>query len=117
MGETSKDAAIRECMEETHGSAQLEHLLAVYDIVAAGQVQIVYAGVLEAEEDVKPGEESQEVRLFGWGNIPWWEIKLTTHRWALEYASQCIHSSRSGLENVVPDLRVKPVGFVDELPR
>lgn len=112
LGEACSDGAKRECREETHAEAQLEGLIGVYDILGAGQVQLIYGGVL-GKGEARAGEESLEVRLFEWNSIPWAEIELTTHRWALEHASDCVGSGMN-LRDIAPDLRTKPAGFIDK---
>ena len=46
------------------------------------QVQTIYQATLSSPE-IAPGEESLEVDLFAWADIPWDEIAFPTVRWAL----------------------------------
>lgn len=60
-------------------------LIAVYNILVAGQVQMLYAASVLNEADIKPGVESLEVRMFQWDDIPWQQLAFPTVTWALEY--------------------------------
>lgn len=84
-GETAQAGAIREAWEEAQARISIERLLAVYDLTHAGQVQLIYRGVL-TDPHMAPGEESLETALFGWDDIPWGELAWPTVRWALTHA-------------------------------
>jgi len=61
----------------------LEGLLAVHDLTHIAQVQLLYRGVL-LSPDVEAADETQEVGLFTYDEIPWGELAFPTVRWALE---------------------------------
>lgn len=82
----------------------------MYDIIAASQVQLVYLAVLLNEADIAPGTESQSVKMFTWADVPWEEIELTTHKWALLRALNNINTLEPG-EAIVPELKTKPIGY------
>lgn len=82
VNETPIDGALREAYEEAHAELAIEALLAVYAVPRISQVQLIYRGDL-ASPDVHPGEESQEVGLFEWNNIPWNELAFPSVHWAL----------------------------------
>jgi ADP-ribose pyrophosphatase YjhB (NUDIX family) len=84
-GETAQAGAIREAWEEARARIAIERLLAVYDLTHAGQVQLIYRGVL-LDANVAPGEESLETALFSWDEIPWAELAWPTVKWALTHA-------------------------------
>lgn len=88
LGETAEGGAAREAWEEAGAKLDMQPvtLLAVYNIVAAKQVQMLYQSTLLNEESVAPGMESQEVRMFAWNEIPWDDLAFPTVKWALEYS-------------------------------
>lgn len=111
-GESLQEGAARECQEETSAAIHVLGLLAVYDIIAAGQVQVIFSCVLLNEADIAAGVESQEVKMFAWTEIPYDDVELTTHRWALIKAMNNVNTTDPG-DAVVPELRTKPWDFVE----
>lgn len=82
MGETTEEAAIRETREETGLEVRLTSLLNVYSRPQVGVVVIVYlARVLRGEPLL--GRETQEIKAFDPGDIPWDDLSFPTTRWAL----------------------------------
>ncbi len=84
LGESTETGAAREAQEEARAEIVIERLLAVYNVVRISQVQTIYRARL-AWPDVAAGEETREVGLFGWDDIPWDEIAFPTVRWALRH--------------------------------
>lgn len=84
MQETVEEGARREAWEEARARIALEGVLAVFSIARLGQVQVIFRASL-AEPGFEAGPESQEVRLFAWGDIPWEEIAFPSVRWALHH--------------------------------
>jgi ADP-ribose pyrophosphatase YjhB (NUDIX family) len=85
LGETLEEGAAREALEEAHAEIAIEGILGVYSIARIGQVQVIFrARFAAAEPAFGAGEESLEVRLFGWDEIPWAEIAFPSVRWALD---------------------------------
>ncbi|NKB47880.1 MAG: NUDIX domain-containing protein [Alphaproteobacteria bacterium] len=82
MEETTEAGAIRETWEEATARISIDRLLAVYNVPRLSQVQTIYRASL-LSPDIAPGEESLEVGLFAWEDIPWDEIAFPTVRWAL----------------------------------
>jgi len=82
QNETSADGAIREAFEEANACIKIRDLLALYNVTHISQVQIMYRAELEKPE-FSAGEESLEVRLFHWGEIPWDDLAFPTVYWAL----------------------------------
>ena len=91
VGETAEQAAMREAKEEANAAIVIDRLLAVYTVARIAQVQIMYLAHLDVPE-FSAGEESLEVMLAGWNDIPWADLAFPTVRWALEqYRSvECI---------------------------
>ena len=82
-GESVRDAAIRETLEESQVQVELGALLNVYSYPRSPTVIVVYAaqaigGALVA------GDESTEARTFGPDEIPWDEIAFDSTRDALK---------------------------------
>lgn len=84
LHETSVDGAAREAWEEARARLRIRGLLAVYNIPRISQVQLIYLADLESP-DIAPGEESADVALFKWDEIPWGEIAFPSVRWALDH--------------------------------
>jgi ADP-ribose pyrophosphatase YjhB (NUDIX family) len=84
LNETVLDGAKREAMEEACAEIDIDALLAVYTIPRISQVQMIYRATLP-RPDFAAGEESLEVKLFDWNDIPWDELAFPTVRWALNH--------------------------------
>jgi len=84
LNETVLDGAKREAMEEACAVIDIDALLAIYTIPRISQVQIIYRATLPAP-DFAVGEESLEVDLFDWDDVPWDELAFPTVRWALRH--------------------------------
>lgn len=80
--ETTEAAACRETQEEARARVEADAILAVYDILPRGQVHIYRRARLTSSFGA--GEESLEVRLFRWNEIPWDELAFETVHWALQ---------------------------------
>jgi len=84
LRETPEDGAKREAMEEANADLNLSELLAVYTVERLSQVQLIYRATLISPE-FSAGEESLEVGLFEWDDIPWKDIAFPTVHWALNH--------------------------------
>jgi ADP-ribose pyrophosphatase YjhB (NUDIX family) len=82
LEETTEAGAVRETWEEARAHISIDRLLAVYNVPRLSQVQTIYQATLLSPE-IAPGEESLDVKLFAWDDIPWDEIAFPTVRWAL----------------------------------
>ena len=87
LNESVAEAAIREACEEACADITIERILAVYSIPHLSQVQIMHVAHL-ATPEFSVGEESLEVRLFGWDDIPWDELAFPSVTWALNQYRQ-----------------------------
>jgi len=72
-GEPLKTTAIREAFEEAAAVIAPDELLAVYEVPAANITLTIYRARL-LHPYIAPGNESQEVRLFDWQDIPWADL-------------------------------------------
>jgi ADP-ribose pyrophosphatase YjhB (NUDIX family) len=70
QGETPEEGAHREAVEEAGADVAIDSLLGVYSVPRISQVQMMFRGTLRSGR-VTPGDESLEVRLTPWGEIPW----------------------------------------------
>ena len=84
LGETPDAGARREAHEEALARIEISGLLAVYTIAHLSQVQIFFRASL-ADPAIGVGEESLEVGLFDWEEIPWDDLAFPSVRWALNH--------------------------------
>jgi ADP-ribose pyrophosphatase YjhB (NUDIX family) len=86
LGETLEEAAAREALEEAEASITLDGILGVFSVARIGQVQVIFRARFTDPDRAffAAGEESREVRLFDWDEIPWDEIAFPTVAWALD---------------------------------
>jgi ADP-ribose pyrophosphatase YjhB (NUDIX family) len=85
LQESTEAGALREAREEAGADLTLRALLAVYNLPHISQVQVLYLAEL-ASPELSAGEESLEVSLFRWEQIPWSELAFPTVHWALKHA-------------------------------
>ncbi|MBU6428039.1 MAG: zinc ribbon domain-containing protein [Cyanobacteria bacterium REEB65] len=83
MNESAEEGAIREALEEACAAVAIERLLAVYSLPHVGQVQVFFTGRMQGPE-FSCGNESLEVRLFTWEDLPWDDLAFPTIHWALK---------------------------------
>lgn len=93
--ETPEDGARREAREEANADLELHSLLAVYNVPRLSQVQLLYRATLNSPE-FSAGEESLEVGLFEWDEIPWNDIAFPSVHWALEHDRQIESGEATG---------------------
>jgi len=79
------DGARREASEEALASITIDALLGVYTITRISQVQMIYRARLDNPESIGAGDETQEIGLFDWSEIPWDEIAFPSVHWALTH--------------------------------
>ena len=91
--ETPEDGARREAFEEANARLELGELLAVYTVPRLSQVQLIYRATLP-DGRYSAGEESLEVGLFAYEDIPWDEIAFPTVHWALKH-DLSVHEGRA----------------------
>ncbi|WP_321395298.1 NUDIX hydrolase [Emcibacter sp.] len=84
QNETTEEGAQREAREEACADIEIKALLAVYNIPRISQVQMMHVARLR-EKVFSAGEESLEVGLFRWDDIPWEEIAFPSVHWALKH--------------------------------
>src|SRR6476661_9344374 len=89
LNEAASAGAEREAWEEARARIEIEGLLAIYDIPRISQVQLIYRARL-LEETIQAGQESLEVGLFGWEEIPWDDLAFPSVRWALHHEKEAL---------------------------
>lgn len=82
IGETLQAAAARESLEEAQASVEVGSMLAVTDVLHAGQVHVTFRARL-LEERFGVGSESLQVGLYDIADIPWDELAFPSIRFAL----------------------------------
>jgi ADP-ribose pyrophosphatase YjhB (NUDIX family) len=82
--EATEDGVRREAWEEARAELDIEGLLGVYSVARISQVHIIYRARLRSP-DVAAGEESLEVRLFAWEDIPWSDLAFPSVHWSLQH--------------------------------
>ncbi len=87
LHETPDAGARREAWEEARATLEMRGLLAVYSIPRISQVQLIYLADL-VNADVSAGEETLEVQLFSWDEIPWDDIAFPSVGWALNHYAE-----------------------------
>ncbi len=83
LNETTAEGAAREAMEEANAHIEITGLIGVYELPHISQVYIIHRAQL-ITPTVSPGEESQDVGLFQWDQIPWDDLAFSSVKWALE---------------------------------
>jgi ADP-ribose pyrophosphatase YjhB (NUDIX family) len=81
-GETPQEGALREAREEAGAELALGGLIGIYSIPRISQIQLLFTAIL-ARPEFAAGEETLEVRLFDWADIPWSELAFPSVRWVL----------------------------------
>ena len=98
LNEDAETGAIREAKEEACADIEIDALLAVYNVTRISQVQLIYRATLRSPA-FAAGEESLEVDLFDWKDIPWDDIAFPSVHWALnhhrEVANQPVFTART----------------------
>jgi ADP-ribose pyrophosphatase YjhB (NUDIX family) len=93
LGETTEQGAVREAAEEARAEIEIDRLLAIYNVPRISQVQTIYRARLRAP-DIEVGDETLEVGLFDWHDIPWDELAFPTVRWALRHYRETREADR-----------------------
>lgn len=79
LGETAAGGALRETVEEAGALVEMGSLFSVLNVVRVGQVHLFFQARLLSEQ-LNPGPETQEARLFHEKDVPWDELAFRTVR-------------------------------------
>jgi ADP-ribose pyrophosphatase YjhB (NUDIX family) len=82
QGETARQGAERETLEESGARVRTTRLLALYDLPHIAQVHLFYLATMESEA-LNPGPESLAASLVEPAEIPWQDLAFPTIEWAL----------------------------------
>lgn len=77
VGETTREGALRETLEEAQARVELGPLFTMIDVPYIEQVHVFFRAEL-LDLGFAPGAESSEVRLFRETEIPWPELAFRT---------------------------------------
>jgi ADP-ribose pyrophosphatase YjhB (NUDIX family) len=92
-GETTQQGALRETIEETAATVEIESLFAVLDVAHINQVLMFYKASL-LTPNFSPTTESLEVALFDLDDIPWDELAFRSTTTVLELYCQLERNER-----------------------
>jgi ADP-ribose pyrophosphatase YjhB (NUDIX family) len=98
LGETTADGARREVREEAGANVEVIGLIGIYEIPRISQVYVIHHARM-ISPNFTAGNESAEVKLFGWDQIPWGELAFPSVTWALR---QCHAGSRPSVQVAPP---------------
>ncbi|OCW58975.1 NUDIX hydrolase [Hoeflea olei] len=100
LHETPEDGARREAREEALADLALGELLAIYSVPHLSQVQLIWRAELNTPGTgtalFGAGEESLEVALFDWDNLPTDEIAFPTVHWMLKHEREVMAKGYRG---------------------
>jgi ADP-ribose pyrophosphatase YjhB (NUDIX family) len=96
LGETLAQAAARETLEEACARVTMGSLLAIVDVIEAGQVHVFFRGTLD-DGVYATGDESLDAQLYAPDEIPWDEIAFASGLIALK---QFLAQRETGIERV-----------------
>lgn len=82
--ETTQDGAKRETYEEACAQIDIEYMLSIYELPHLSQIQIFYKASL-ISPDIAVGEESLDVALYEWSDIPWPDLAFPTVKLTLDH--------------------------------
>jgi ADP-ribose pyrophosphatase YjhB (NUDIX family) len=98
LGETLAQGAARETLEEACAKIQVGSLLAIVDILEAGQVHVFFRGK-SIDGNYGAGDESLAAKLYAPEDIPWEDIAFRSGYIALkqflaqkEAATEWVHT-------------------------
>lgn len=84
LGESTAEGALRETQEEAGAEIELEGLFTLLNVVRVGQVHLYYRARMLSEQ-LDPGPETIEARLFSEDEIPWDDLAFRTVKETLQH--------------------------------
>ena len=99
LGETITEAALREAREEACAEIEIDAVLAVYSIPRLSQVQVIHVARL-GKPEFAAGEESLEVRLFGWDDIPRAHMVMMNNQHKPGNMAVLVQAKRPGMRSI-----------------
>jgi ADP-ribose pyrophosphatase YjhB (NUDIX family) len=83
-GETTRQAASRETLEEANARIEIGELYSMYNLPYIDQVHLLFRSCL-LDLDFHPGVESLEVQLFNEADIPWDKLAFRPVKFTLQH--------------------------------
>ena len=84
LNETAEAGTRREAKEEACADIDIDGLIGVYTIPRISQVQLIYRATIK-DGVFAAGDETEELDLFGWDDIPWDDLAFPSVKWALDH--------------------------------
>tara|TARA_Y100001958_G_C21092535_1_gene445177 strand:- start:235 stop:780 length:546 start_codon:yes stop_codon:yes gene_type:complete len=84
LNETAEAGTRREAKEEACADIDIDGLIGVYTIPRISQVQLIYRATVK-DGVFAAGDETEELDLFGWDDIPWDDLAFPSVKWALDH--------------------------------
>jgi ADP-ribose pyrophosphatase YjhB (NUDIX family) len=84
LNETVEAGAAREAKEEACADIDIDGLIGVYTIPRISQVQLIYRATVR-DGVFAAGDETAEIDLFDWHDIPWKDLAFPSVKWALDH--------------------------------
>lgn len=88
LGETVAQGARRETLEEAGADVEVLGLLALIDVLPAGQVHLLFRARM-MDMRILPGPETLEAKLFEEHEVPWNDLAFRTVEQALRHYFHC----------------------------
>jgi len=110
-GESTRQAAARETLEEANARVSDLQLYTLTSIVPVSQIQLIYLAQLD-DLNFSAGDETTDVQLFSEETIPWDELAFQTIRNALRFYFEDRQKGVFPLHHV--DLHTPPGQFVEK---
>jgi len=82
LNESTAEGAIREAREEANANIKIISLIGIYELPHISQLYVIHCAEL-LNKNVFAGEETLDVDLFLWNEIPWHELAFSSVKWAL----------------------------------
>jgi ADP-ribose pyrophosphatase YjhB (NUDIX family) len=111
LNETTQQGACREAFEEAGANIAIESLLAIYEIPHASQLHVYFKAHLKSPQ-IKAGEESLEVKLFSWEEIPWEDLAFPSVHHALKAYKRTLNKAG----HVVEHMTLPPTDIANRKP-
>jgi len=83
LNESTAEGAVREAREEANAEIVIEGLIGIFELPHISQLYVIHRARL-AKPEYSVGDESTEVALFHWDDIPWDDLAFSSVTWALE---------------------------------
>jgi ADP-ribose pyrophosphatase YjhB (NUDIX family) len=84
QGESTAEGALRETVEESGAQVELQGLFTLLNVPRVSQVHLYYRAKM-LNEQLNPGPETIEARLFSEHEVPWTDLAFQTVRQTLEH--------------------------------